>query len=191
MTLLIILSSQLTESKPIIDYAGWLESEGINEWDIILISLSKNSNGNLEKSILSQNIISQRRTVSDYPGNGIELNKRRLASRGHEKAGLESEDIKTAEIEYLKDYPDKKNFPDSIYRAKRKKPLLMLHVLDCRKKDDYPIFSDGVIAYGISFPGEAGSSKPKKLVEYVVNTVWWNKNYAELLDEDEGDDIDE
>ena len=183
-------ASQLTESKPIIDYIEWLESKGIDVWDIILISLSKNTDGNLEKSILGKNIISQRRTVSDYPGNGIELNKRRLASRGHEKAGLESEEIKTVE----KDYPDKKNFPDSIYRAKRKKPLLMLHVLDCRKKDDKddcPIFPEGIIAYGISFPGEAGSRRPQKLVEYVVNTVWWSNNYADLLDEDEGNDFDE
>jgi len=199
-------ASQLTESAPIIDYSEWLESKGIDTWDIILISLLKNTSDtdNLEIDTLGQHIISQRRTVSDYqgkrktvfdyPSNGVELNKRRLASRGHEKAGLESEEIKNAEIEYLKDYPDKKNFPDSIYRAKRKKPLLMLHVLDCRKKDDkddYPIFPEGIIAYGISFPGEVGSRRPQKLVEYVVNTVWWSNNYADLLDEDEGDDFDE
>jgi hypothetical protein len=187
-------ASQLTESKPIIDYIEWLERNGTTAWDIILISLSKNTEGNLEKNILGKNIISQRRTVSNYPGNGIELNKRRLASRGHEKAGLESEEIKVAEIEYRIDYPDKKNFPDSIYRAKRKKPLLMLHVLDCRKKDDkndYSIFPEGIIAYGISFPGEAVSLRPKKLVEYIVTTGWWRNNYADLLDEDEGDDFDE
>ena len=137
--------------------------------------------------LFGQHIISQRRTVFDSQvGRGIELNKRRLASRGHEKAGLANEEIKAAESKYLTDHPGKKNFPDSIYRAKRKKPLLMLHVLDCR-----PVLPEKVVAFGISFPGEAGSRRPEKLVEYVVNTVWWRNNYADLLDQDEGDDFDE
>jgi len=187
-------ASQLTESKPILEYTEWLKEKSIDTWDIILISLIKNTDDNLEIRVVGQHIISQRRTVSDSQvGNGIELNKRRLASRGHEKAGLTGDEIKATEIEYLIDHPDKKNFPDSIYRAKREKPLLMLHVLDCRKNEDKNsiLFPEGIIAYGISFPGEAGSRRPKKLVEYVVNTVWWRNNYADLLDEDEGDEFDE
>jgi len=122
------------------------------------------------------------------------LKKRRLASRGHEKAGISKHDIKIAESTYLSDNPDKKNFPDSIYRAMRTKPLLMLHVLDCHKPAGESesvgssLFPDGIVAYGISFPGEAGSRRPKKLVEYMVNTVWWNSNYADLLDEEEEDE---
>ena len=63
----------------------------------------------------------------------------------------------------------------------------MLHLLDCRKKEapDTPLFVDGLIAYGISFPGEAGGRAPERLVEYVVNTVWWDSNYSDLLDEEE------
>lgn len=177
-------ASQLTESIPIIDYTEWLESKGIDTWDIILISLSQNIEENLEDDIMGQHIITQRRTVFDYLSNGVELNKRRLASRGHEKAGLTIEEIKAAKDDYSKDHLSKKNFPDSIYRAKRKKPLLMLHVLDCR-----PVLPEKVFAYGISFPGEAGSRRPEKLVEYVVNTVWWRNNYADMLDEGEGDDF--
>jgi len=185
-------ASQLTESRPVIDYVECLENKGYRTWDIILISLSQNIEDNLEDDIMGQHIISQRRTVLDYPGNGIELNKRRLASRGHEKAGLTKEEIEAAVTEYVKNYPGKKNFPDSIYRAKREKPLLMLHVLDCRKNEDKSsLFSEGVIAYGISFPGEAGSRKPEILVKYEVTPLWWRNNYADLLDEDEADDIDE
>jgi hypothetical protein len=41
-----------------------------------------------------------------------------------------------------------------------------------------------VPAYGISFPGDAGSAqRPAKLVEYVVNTKWWEQNY-DLADDD-------
>lgn len=187
-------ASQLTESRPVIDYVECLENKGYRTWDIILISLSQNIEDNLEDDIMGQQIISQRRTVLDYPGNGIELNKRRLASRGHEKAGLTKEEIEAAVTEYVKNYSGKKNFPDSIYRAKRKKPLLMLHVLDCRKNEDKSsLFPEGVIAYGISFPGEAGSRKPEILVKYEVTPLWWRNNYADLLDEDEdeADDIDE
>lgn len=178
---------QLTESKPIIDYVEWLRSKGIGRWDVVVISLSPKHNSNLRMDFSGQTIISQRRTVSDYPGNGIELNKRRLASRGHEKAGLMKQEISEAESEYKLNNPESMNFPDSIYRRKRKKPLLMLHVLDCRKKDDpeNTLFQEGIIAYGISFPGDAGSRSPEKLVKYVVNTVWWNTNYADLLDEEE------
>lgn len=188
-------ASQLTDSVPIIDYSEWLESKGVDTWDIIVISLlKKSSRKNIDVSVMGQKVITQIREVFDYPANGIELNKRRLGSRGHEKSGLQIEVIKAAETEYIKNYPGKNNFPDSIYRAKRKKPLLMLHVLDCRKKDDIddcPIFPEGITAYGISFPGQAGSPRPKKLVEYIVNTVWWRNNYADLLDEDEGNDFDE
>jgi hypothetical protein len=185
-------ASQLTESRPLIDYAECLEGGDSNVWDIILISLSQSIDSNLEVEIIGQHIVSERRTVIDYPGNGIELNKRRLVSRGHEKAGLTKEEIEAAETEYSKENPDKKNFPDSIYRAKRKKPLLMLHVLDCRKSEDKSsLFPEGVIAYGISFPGEAGSRRPEILVKYEVTPLWWRNNYADLLDEDEGDDFDE
>ncbi len=184
-------ASQLTESNPIIDYAEWLQSNGVGEWDVVVISLSQKHGNNLKIQLSNQTITSQRRTVLDCAGNGIELNKRRLASRGHEKAGLPEQEIVEAESEYKLNNPNRKNFPDSIYRGKREKPLLMLHVLDCRKNDnpDNPLFPGGIVAYGISFPGETGSRRPERLVEYVVNTVWWNNNYADLLDEEE-DSVD-
>jgi hypothetical protein len=65
----------------------------------------------------------------------------------------------------------------------------MLHLLDCRLNDEATgLFAQGIPAYGMSFPGKAGSRRPKKLVEYVVNTVWWKKEYADTLDDDEVED---
>lgn len=180
-------ASQLTESKPIIDYADWLQSKGISEWDVVIISLSKKTETNLKIQLEDLTVTSQRRTVSEFPGNGIALNKRRVASRGHEKSGLTQQEINAAESEYRLSNPDRKNFPDSIYRGKRKKPLLMIHVLDCRDKTepDKPLFTDGIVAYGVSFPGEGGRRKPEGLVKYEVNIVWWNSHYADLLDEED------
>ncbi|MFP7754565.1 Z1 domain-containing protein [Thermodesulfobacteriota bacterium B35] len=183
-------ASQLTERKPVLEYAEWLRNRGIDEWDVIMLSLSNKSGAPATHFFSELPIIPQKRTVSDFPGNGIELNRRRLASRGHEKAGLTKHEIAEAESSFRLEKPDEKevkNYPDRIYRAKRKKPLLMLHVLDCRKKSepDIPLFPDGIIAFGISFPGEAGTRRPEKLVGYMVNVVWWAKNYGTLLDEEE------
>jgi hypothetical protein len=44
-----------------------------------------------------------------------------------------------------------------------------------------------VPAYGISFPGSSDTRSPKRLVEYEVNTVWWNNESQGLV----GEDIDE
>ena len=44
--------SQLTESKPIIEYAEWLKGKSIDTWDVILISLTKNTDDNLEISVV-------------------------------------------------------------------------------------------------------------------------------------------
>lgn len=54
-----------------------------------------------------------------------------------------------------------------------KRPLLILHLL----RLDEPIsLAPG---YGISFPGEATSRRPKKLVEYIVNIPYWKNTYAD------------
>lgn len=185
-------ASQLTEPEPLVNYSELLEESGVGLWDIIIISLSQNTASSPEIPYNGLKIIPQLRTVADSPGNGVELNRRRLASRGHEKAGLSRKDIDEAEKEFRTTWPDeKKNFPDSIYRARRTKPLLMLHFLDCRKDNEkeIPLFPEGILAYGISFPGKTGSRRPEKLVQYVVTPTWWKAHYADVLDEE--DDINE
>jgi len=183
-------ASQLTDPKPIVEYTEWLAMNNVTNWDVLIVSLKKGTDSNLELNFDNLKIIPQQRRVAEYPGKGIELNKRRLASRGHEKAGILDTDIIEVEKLFRLSKPEAKNFPDRIYRSKRKRPLLMLHILDCRKKNnpEDPLFENGILAYGISFPGESGVGRPKKMVEYIVNTVWWNTNYSELLEEEE--DID-
>jgi len=175
-------ASQLTEKRPLKDYIGWLESQGIGKWDIVLVTLAKKGQSNIEVGVGDFQVITQKRKVTEYPdkgGNGIALNKRRVAYRGLEKAGLSARKISQVEDNY-----SGKNIPDHAYRSVRNRPLLMLHLLDCRLNDN-PLFEQGIVAYGISFPGEAGSRRPQKLVEYVVNTVWWQNEYPDLLDTEE------
>jgi hypothetical protein len=174
-------ASQLTEKRPLKDYIEWLATGGTDKWDVVLVTLAKGEESSIQVQVGNLPVITQKRKVTRYPEDGkdIALNKRRVASRGLEKAGLSNEEIVKAEKNYTG-----KNIPDHAYRSVRSRPLLMLHLLDCRLGDD-PLFEQGISAYGISFPGEAGSRRPQKLVEYVVNTVWWKNEYLDLLDEEE------
>ncbi|MDA3824185.1 MAG: hypothetical protein PF450_16450, partial [Bacteroidales bacterium] len=87
----------------------------------------------------------------------------------------------------LNHYGSRSKIKASECRKVRKRPLLMLHLLDCHL-DGNSINKHGIFAFGISFPGESTVRRPERLVEYVVNTVWWHNNYADLLDEEENTD---
>ena len=111
--------------------------------------------------------------------------KSRVASRGAERAGLSE-----TQIEQAKSMAGEvKNIPDLIYRNVRQKPLLMIHVLDLKVDLRHEILSvEKACAWGISFPGEKGKGRGK-LVEYLVNPVWWKEQFEEQsVDEDDSDD---
>ena len=184
-------ASQLTEARPLREYIDWLDSEGISSWDVILVTPFTAAQSGIRLDIGDFQVAAQKRKVNPAKGGrGIVLNKHRVASRGLERAGLSEEETQIAEAKYRKDNPGiGNNIPDHTYRAERKRPLLMLHLLDCRLSDHVPdLFAQGIPAYGMSFPGEAGSRRPKKLVEYVVNTIWWKSEYMDTLDDDEIED---
>ncbi|MCX6008020.1 MAG: Z1 domain-containing protein [Chloroflexi bacterium] len=176
------------QKAPLKDYVQWLVSQQKDRWDVVLVGLKEQKQPGIGSQIISGcKVIPQVRKINmKYPGNGIALPNSRVASRGLEKAGLSEEEIRKAEIDC-----ESKNKPDRIYRGvEGRNPLLMLHILDCHDNDDRPLFSDGIAAYGISFPGQAGSRMPEKLVEYVVDLVWWKNEYLSLIEE-EGDDDEE
>ncbi len=81
---------------------------------------------------------------------------------------------------------------DATYRGIRDRPLLMLHLLDCHvDKKEEPRFDQGILAWGLSFPGKAGSGRPKKLVEYVVNVRYQEQEHGCLIEDEKdlGDEI--
>jgi len=181
-------ASQLTEKIPLSEYIKWMDSQQKSQWDVVLISLKGDSRSRIEPQIISgcRVIVQVRNKVTEYPGNGIVLNKRRLAGKGLEKAGLSDDEIKKAD-----DDCKFSNKPDYIYRAvEGRSPLLMLHILDCRDLEKRPLLSNVIAAYGIGFPGQTVSRRPKKLVEYIVNTVWWRNEHLDLIDE-EGENYEE
>src|SRR4029078_11170554 len=82
--------------------------------------------------------------------------KQRGASRGVEKVGLDPADVLAAEADYrnkenLKDGVVR-NYPDRIYRARRPRPLLILHLLVIGEAGEDLGGQQPVVAWSISFP---------------------------------------
>jgi hypothetical protein len=184
-------ASQLTDSRPLKGYIIELEKSGMSFWDVVLISPQKGNPKPVKDLIVNLQI----RTVSTSNDRiFINKDKRRVGFAVQESAGLPPARLELAEEQYKIDFPDKKSIPGSVYRKLRGElsapPLLILHLLDCKEEGDETLFSDGVVAYGISFPGDPGNKRPEKFVEYVVNTTWWKNEYSDSLDE-EGEIEDE
>ena len=115
--------------------------------------------------------------VPDYEPGWFTI-KSRVASRGDEKLGLSSEKI--AEVVAENDKP-----VDFHYRVKRNKPLLMIHSLTLKSRDE--ILAEEVPTFGLSFP----SGLYGKAVDFIVNKVWLERFEGECVDDpDKEDDYD-
>src|SRR5205814_2010085 len=97
----------------------------------------------------------------------------RVASRGVEKVGLDPAEVLAVEADYRSNENLKdgvvRNYPDRIYRARRPRPLLIVHLLVIGKASDDLSGQQPVVAWSISFPK---TELPEDRVEYVVNTTW-------------------
>lgn len=186
-------SSLNTDSKPLIEHTKWMESEhNITFWDVLFVSpktknLRRDKTSSIVKSLSGVFVQAQWRNVARERGSAVFFANRRVGSRTHEFAGLSEEEIAILESRF----GTRSKIPPDIVRESRRKPLLMVHLIDCRENgsDNDQIFSDGAIAYGISFPGRSGKGRVKKLVEYMVNPVYWKNLYGDTLDIEE--DFDE
>ena len=188
-------ASILTDPGPVRRYIEDRRNGELSKWDILFASVNRNdidtlSNGDL----LGIPINCQRRTAgknSDTATLRI-TNKQRVASRSVEKTGLTKKEVDAAEQHYREcegKADDSKgiNYPDRIYRAMRKHPLLIIHLLDIISEKPERIIPEPVVAWSISFPRTA---LEEKRVEYVVNTIWQRENLENYMDDDEfgGDD---
>jgi hypothetical protein len=175
-------ASIMTEKVPLKDY---IEQIGL-DWDLQVISSTGHSP--ISRPIEDISVKAVRRTVLDKPTGGVSTDKRRFSSPSWEAAGIDSVKVKTLREQY----PADQSIPGKAYRETRDRPLLTLYLLDCRyKESEDSIFELGAPAWSISFPGKTGSRKPEKLVEYIVNTTWWNNEFGGLMEEeDEGDHDD-
>ncbi|TOK74359.1 Z1 domain-containing protein, partial [Vibrio parahaemolyticus] len=176
--------SVITEIGPVRSYLSARKEDELALWDLLIPSLQKGD----EDNTLGVSIIPTNRSINldDLTDGYMSFSgkKMRVASRGIEKAGVEPSKAVVAENSYDKNG----NYPDSIYRQVRDKPLFIMHFVKPKapksKEGDSRVAlipSHPVVAWGISLPV---SKKASEKVAYIVNT----QRYKELYGED---DIDE
>jgi hypothetical protein len=119
-------------------------------------------------------------------------NKQRVASRGIERTGLSAETVAAVEAEYRASQglegTSVRNYPDWIYREKRTRPLLVVHVLNINERAGKLMHSEPVVAWSIAFPG---SQREEKRVEYVVTRTWMRENYRDEIGDEEFESDDD
>lgn len=172
--------SGLTEKGPILEYIKWLENNEHEDWDVILYNIKKGKSnfppiyiGELEINFESRKVINT--------GTAISFPNRKIAPEGSEKVGLTP-----SQLERAKSLSTNNNPTDKHYRMARNKPLLMLHLLDCHSNNepDKPLFKNGIIGWGLSFPGTSTPGRAKKLVEYIVNVRYYEQTYGADIEEE-------
>ena len=170
--------SMLTEPGPVRQYIEERADTELATWDILFGSVDtfhKDSRKWTDSSLGIDVNCQYRSAGSKSDSKTLRVtNKQRVSSRGIEKIGLTQEEIETAEQRYrateVLDANKPINYPDRIYRAERKRPLLIVHLLDIKPE------TKPVVAWSISFPK---TSFEEKRVEYVVNTTWLRENFPD------------
>jgi len=172
-------ASAATDEKPITEYMNWLSATNDEHkfWDVLLLN-KVGSDSDLSQEISGLSCKAEFRNVIEVDGNAIRGKKQRFGSEPDQRAGVDNADIDNL----LEKYRIISSIPSKEYRKTRKRPLLILHILDCHINDKQ-INPKGVISYEISFPGEANSKRPKKLVSYETNLVYWKTHFGDIEDE--------
>jgi len=199
-------ASLLSESGPIVNYIQERAAAELSHWDVLFVGVNDAPNARSRTNLLGRELICQQRTVGDrYSDNPRSLpigNKQRVAGRGIEKTGLTDSQILEAKQEFdrTKHGGGKSliaravNYPDRIFRKKRDRPLLIIHILELtanlKPKDggtsEIASWTD-VIAWGISFPE---TNLDETLTEYIVNKTWIEEFLSDQdSDDDEEDDV--
>lgn len=176
----------LTYPQPLLEYITWLEDDQKQTTFDVLLRTTGPGQFKVGDLLIAPIV----RTVASLTNVRLEFAKRRIASRGDERAGLSASEIAGIKSAYTllhlgKDVPDKE------YRKFRQQnnrpPLLMAMFVAIRAKDDAAT-TEVVPAYGIGFPGDPGSQRrARKLVQYRVNTVWWQNNVLTADEEEESE----
>lgn len=193
--------SVLTDTRPVRSYIADRSHDELGRWDVLVASLNPGGDNGTSKDFSGWSVVPPRRRLGEEELKrgvlAISGKKARLASRGVEKTGVEPTMAALAEAEYRKDElakkadfdeTDKPNYPDRIYRARRKSPLLILYNITLKDegiKDELhaKIPGEPVVGWAISFPI---SARPDKKVEYILNPV----ALRELFGDDDGADED-
>lgn len=191
--------SYLTQTDPVARYIEARAAGPLSRWDVLLVSLAQSSDSNRTFDELGIPIIPQMRAAGKATDSEriVVSDNARVASRGVERNGLPQDLVQEAEREYelepeqiLRTKKAVRNYPDRIYRARRPRPLLMIHCLrmtwDSTPAPPPQPYLDPVIAWGISFP-PAGDNE--QTVLYVVNSTWLDTNLNSAREDEDEEEI--
>jgi len=154
-----------TWPEPLIEQILWMENNGNPTFDVLLRSVSGS-----EKTIsfAGEEICPPTRTPLSYEIERVAFSKRRVASRGDERAGLT--EVQVAHVKAL--WGEKA--ADHRYRIPERNPLCMLNII-IPLNNDKDVAGSPIPTYSLSFPRDPlGSVLPLKTVKYEVNRTWWN-----------------
>ncbi|WP_420267086.1 Z1 domain-containing protein [Candidatus Magnetominusculus dajiuhuensis] len=170
------------------DLASFLENTNepkLQNWDVVIPNGSEPSENFAWIAYRPQ----KRRVVISKETKSILVSgdKRRVGSRGIEKEG-----ISTEIVQQIKEQYGDNNVPDKAYRARRHKPLLLLHLIKPYVKKEemekYDTGSDTLVAVGLSFP-EFDDRSDAQRVRYRINLVEWRNIFMDEADDEMvGDD---
>lgn len=185
--------SLLTDTGPVTRYITDREDAELAEWDVLFAGLQESSSLSAN-AIVGLPIHCQRRTAGTHTDHNTLYvsNKQRVASRGIERTGLTSSDIAELQRKFRDDKTNKPNskgqwnYPDRIYRAKRPRPLLIIHLLEVVDGEEIRVEEEPVVAWSISFPD---TDREEQRVEYVV-TATWAREHSPNESEEELEEID-
>lgn len=186
-------ASLLTDPGPVRRYIEERATGELKDWDILFPSLLRPDHIPLIDKSLGIEITCQRRKAgkSSRASTLLITDNQRVASRGVEKTGVDLEAAEAAEADFRREKNlgegDVRNYPDRIYRDRRVRPLIIIHLLAIGEAEADLSKDKPVVAWSISFPK---THLEEDRVEYVVNTTWLRENHREDIDEDEmaGDD---
>jgi hypothetical protein len=166
-----------TYPEPLSTYLKYLST---STCDVLLRSID---NAKQQIDFASFTVGLPERQVAEFDDKMIEFNKRRVASRGDECAGIPEQAL----IDIATNY-NGKTIPDKEYRKYRMihnlPPLFMIQIVEVHNMDKSKTAI--VPCYGLSLPGDPGNSRtPGISVEYIVNTVWWYSHFQIETEEEE------
>jgi hypothetical protein len=183
----------------IADLLESLTGEVLTEWDVAIPS-----GDGRDDSISGLPFKWQQRMMRRQDPPGVLVvsgDKRRVGSRGVERAGLTPEQMEAAGMAALQDArekaraesrpePDRVNVADRFYRAQRSRPLLLLHMLEGKAEEGsvLPDQSEApLMAIGLSFP-RLENEPAARDVKYKINLVKARELFAGLVDSGDDDE---
>lgn len=175
--------SPLTSAVPLCNYIDKLASEGKTKWDVCFVSPRNGKNGT--QKIGKWTINRQERIITQdgkflYVGG----DRRRLGYAKLESVGLPQHVIDEAERIFREEHRNNTGnaVSGSAYRKARMdyNPLLLVFVI----ANQDVVNNESIVAYSLSFPGEAGTRCPEKLVTYMANKVYQQLHQDGAVDED-------